>query len=431
MTAEAAVMNRLGVALAADSAVTISLGAGEQKIYTSSDKLFHISEGAPVGLLVYGNAHFLEVPWETVTKEFRRDLTGVVFDHINEYADRFFTFLAEHKDLFPRKIEDQSVARLIAALFLSVREQIRRELDREVDSRNGLDESAIPEIVRAVIRRQLEAVRTRDRLSDFSEKSVSKVRNRNRSIASEIRKHIFATLPLGRTGVRDLNTMAAEMLTRHFFGSAQSGVVVAGFGEKDYMPALLHYRVEEKVLGRPRMVLEGENRISPSNNASVYAFAQQETVHTFMEGIDPDLADFMSTSVTNLFEGIGDHIVNAVNEIDEGIASKLDPVLKAALSPLVKDLLKTWESRRAHQWVPVIEIVSALPKDELADMAEALVNLTKFRRRVTPASETVGGPIDVAIISKGDGFVWIKRKHYFPGELNPRTMARYQRTREG
>ena len=32
---------------------------------------------------------------------------------------------------------------------------------------------------------------------------------------------------------------------------------------------------------------------------------------------------------------------------------------------------------------------------------------------------TVGGEIDVAIISKGDGFIWKKRKHYFKSELNP------------
>jgi hypothetical protein len=33
-------------------------------------------------------------------------------------------------------------------------------------------------------------------------------------------------------------------------------------------------------------------------------------------------------------------------------------------------------------------------------------------------AETVGGPIDVAIISKGDGFIWIKRKQYFDSKLN-------------
>jgi hypothetical protein len=71
-----------------------------------------------------------------------------------------------------------------------------------------------------------------------------------------------------------------------------------------------------------------------------------------------------------------------------------------------------------------------LPKDELAAMAESLVNLTSFKRKVTMESETVGGPIDVAVISKGDGFIWIKRKHYFKAELNPQFFANYYRKDE-
>ena len=39
--------------------------------------------------------------------------------------------------------------------------------------------------------------------------------------------------------------------------------------------------------------------------------------------------------------------------------------------------------------------------------------------------KTVGCPIDVAVISRGDGFVWIKRKHYFQPELNPHFFRNY------
>jgi hypothetical protein len=60
-------------------------------------------------------------------------------------------------------------------------------------------------------------------------------------------------------------------------------------------------------------------------------------------------------------------------------------------------------------------------------MAESLVNLTSFKRKVTMESETVAGPIDVALITKGDGFIWIKRKHYFKAELNPQFLANYYR----
>jgi hypothetical protein len=60
-------------------------------------------------------------------------------------------------------------------------------------------------------------------------------------------------------------------------------------------------------------------------------------------------------------------------------------------------------------------------------MAESLVSLTSFKRRVTQDPETVGGPIDVAVISKGDGFVWINRKHYFNPALNHQFFANYFR----
>lgn len=53
------------------------------------------------------------------------------------------------------------------------------------------------------------------------------------------------------------------------------------------------------------------------------------------------------------------------------------------------------------------------------------MNLTSMKRRVSADKETVGGPIDVAVISKGDGFIWIKRKHYFKNELNPHFCANY------
>ena len=70
-------------------------------------------------------------------------------------------------------------------------------------------------------------------------------------------------------------------------------------------------------------------------------------------------------------------------------------------------------------------VVHGLPKDELAAMAESLINLTSFKRRVSMEEETVAGPIDVAVISKGDGFIWIKRKHYFQPELNQQFFENY------
>lgn len=58
----------------------------------------------------------------------------------------------------------------------------------------------------------------------------------------------------------------------------------------------------------------------------------------------------------------------------------------------------------------------------MAALAKSLIELESLKERVTKPSESVSGPIDVAVISKHDGFVWIDRKHYFRPELNPRFL---------
>jgi len=67
---------------------------------------------------------------------------------------------------------------------------------------------------------------------------------------------------------------------------------------------------------------------------------------------------------------------------------------------------------------PLMQTIATMEKEDLAELAENLIYLTSLKRRITPDMESVGGPVDVAIVSKGDGFIWIKRKHYFDPALN-------------
>ncbi len=74
--------------------------------------------------------------------------------------------------------------------------------------------------------------------------------------------------------------------------------------------------------------------------------------------------------------------------------------------------------------------VANLSKEDLAEMAESLIYLTYLKRRITFAEESVGGPVDVALISRGDGFIWMKRKHYFKPELNHHFFANYLKNQQ-
>jgi hypothetical protein len=53
----------------------------------------------------------------------------------------------------------------------------------------------------------------------------------------------------------------------------------------------------------------------------------------------------------------------------------------------------------------------------MAQAAEARnIGFVKFSVR---RAKTVGGPIEIAAITKHEGFKWIERRHFYPPELNP------------
>src|SRR4029077_5671989 len=102
-------------------------------------------------------------------------------------------------------------------------------------------------------------------------------------------------------------------------------------------------------------------------------------------------------------------------KLDDGDLDALQKLKTTAKDQFSQELT---ESMVSSHTMPLRRVIGLLPVDELAELAEILVSIESLKERVTTESESVGGPIDVALISKGDGFVWIKRKHYFDAKLN-------------
>ena len=207
-----------------------------------------------------------------------------------------------------------------------------------------------------------------------------------------------------------------------------SGVVIAGFGEKDIFPSLQSFLIEVIVNNHLKWKKDKYFEITFENDATIVPFAQSEMVATFMEGVEPGYEVAIEEYLSQIFEKYPEDVIDSIEKLDADEKRKLKEKLKGAGSELLdrhKEELRNY--RRVNYVNPVIHVVSALPKDELAAMAESLVNLTSFKRKMSMDAETVAGPIDVAAISKGDGFIWIKRKHYFERELNPQFFANYYR----
>lgn len=431
MTAEIGIMNRMGVALAADSAVTVG-SSGRQKVFNSADKLFSLSKRHPVGIMVYGGADFMGVPWETIIKVYREKLGKDTLPRLSDYSDHFFEFLKTD----PRFVTEQSEKMLVLRSFYAhLSELLQRvnEVIYDVFKMTEPKEYQVAHILSAEVEYDLYNLMELPYLEGFDEEFVSDLLKRHGAdLEKLIIDHIHFEVDEDTLGNMALS--AAFLFCKDIFEHNTTGVVIAGYGEVDIFPTLHEYTVEGIVCGKLKYKLKQVKEIAAERDgeketAVILPFAQQEMVHLFTKGIDPSLKFTILKTLHNVLKHFPPTIDHALtqNELDvlnDETRTIIEQIIINAFNLFQKEIEKI---QVEHYTKPIVDIVSILPKDELAAIAEALVNLTSFKRKVSIDAETVGGPIDVAVISKGDGFIWIKRKHYFKPELNYHFFQNYLR----
>lgn len=142
-----------------------------------------------------------------------------------------------------------------------------------------------------------------------------------------------------------------------------------------------------------------------------------------MEGIEPDYWTDISGAFRRLLDDYPRTLINSIRGITGQERERLATSVTKASEEAFESFNEEFSGIRATRYVnPVVNTIESMPKSELPAVAEALVNLQSFKRKVSGEQETVGGPIDVMLISKGDGLIWIQRKHYFDAALNPQYL---------
>ncbi|MGR3760636.1 hypothetical protein ACUXV3_10975 [Roseobacteraceae bacterium NS-SX3] len=433
MTSEICVMNRMSVVLAADSASTVSYyenGEQHKRYFKGANKVFQLSDTQPVGLMIYGNAEIMGVPWELVIKAFRKHLNNSSFDTIEGYAKAFQQFLNDNQQFFPSDARDAEFERLIALEtaiscdgFNRNREEddsfaedahiaILEERIAQLDFQNGLDNEFVAGLLAQTPQNVLQKLREGEGypyLEDRTDAQLLKIIELNISLKAKQ------------------------------YPDNSTGLVFAGFGDASIYPEAFAAKSTGFIAGQLVMANSQFTQISPGNNSYISGYAQSSMADTFIVGFDaeaystmqaiqryslPDmLAPFVSElgGTTEQTEA-GTVLKNAEGEvlIDE---LRFDQLALEVLRPVGDNILK--ESRQKHG-APLERVISMLPVEEMAELAATMVDLQSLKEKVTRPSETVGGPVDVAIITKNEGLVWKKRKHFFDIDLNQRYLHRLQ-----
>src|SRR3954454_4936214 len=129
MTAEIVLLNREAVVMAADSAATVE-ERGVTKIYHSENKLFMLSKYRPIGVMIYNNVHLCGVPWETIIKEYRKEIKDANFETLREYADSFLNYLRDNQYLFSPDQQFDDNAHAIVRRLTELHKLYEREISQ-------------------------------------------------------------------------------------------------------------------------------------------------------------------------------------------------------------------------------------------------------------------------------------------------------------
>ncbi len=393
MTAEIVVYNRNAIALAADSAVTVG-----RKTYNSANKLYMLSKYYPVGVLIYNNARINNIPVEIIVKEYRKRLGHRYFDYLKEYKEDFVRFLSS---------------------FI-------KEQENEIDKRNSIiiqlqnmfyfvtSGSDMPQVQQ---RQDFEEFnKYLDDVFDKISKNFSEETNVDLTLINI--KDEIANITRSLMNIQDVNEHTLDKLAKLFpyyinmpRNPGVTGIAICGYGEKEFMPQVYCF----ETLGFLNNFFKLKDTETNENMVEgVIPLAQRDMADLFISGIDNGVYNF----IVKQYEDFIDDLFSNKTKADDEFARHVEKY-KSKISDNIKAIL------RERKINPLLSVIGILSKEELAELAESLVNLQALKHKMSLNIETVGGPIDVAIISKHDGFIWKKRKLYFDKDLNSNFFKNY------
>lgn len=434
MTAEIAILNKSAVALAADSAVTLSAGSADVKIFNTADKIFEMSDHNPIGIMIYNEMSFMEAPLSLLIKKFRKECSS--HKRLEEAAYQFLSYLNTFGRECGQEIKERHIDNLIGHITDRVEQEISDAIRDLIFSRNVNHEdfkNASIQYTNNVIT-DLENAVSQSRPARFFEQKDFKIADKLSDRISEIVDKRFDNLSddfKNRIKILIKNNLESDILS-----PGLTGIVVAGYGSDDMFPTLISYDIDGMICGALKYVrtnfVDIDRNVDPEkfkNKAKILPFAQREMVDRFLYGLDDngqdEIAKFARKTISIIRENLAKKYTFENDEDAKIFADDMQNLEDVFINNLTAG---AFTSIRNASRRDIEDMVEFMPKPDLAHMAEALVELTSVKRKVSRGMETVGGPIDVAIISQSEGFVWIKRKHYFPQDLNSRYYLRIGRT---
>lgn len=307
MTAIVGILNKRGIAIASDSAVTFTNAIQEvaiqnknekvisvkDKVVNSGDKMLRLKDNQPVAVMIVGNSLLTKLPWDVIVRWYRKQNDSSGFPKLEDYVQQFKVFV-----------------------------------DSEI-------------------------------------------------IASHIK-----------------NDVVLKENERTF-------LVFAGYGEDEAYPSICQYEVTGINKSKLQWQLSGSANISGEQESNIFTSGQSDIIDAIELGIQNERIGVIRKRFQTLIEDL------LTQNLLDSLIGKIDyPAIRQEVADLIRESGK--DHLRQH-----LEAIKQFDLQKMACLAENLIKATELHRKITFRQEGVGGLVDLAVITREDGFQWLNRKSWY------------------
>ena len=426
MTSQLIVANGEGVVLASDSAATL-----RGYSYETNEKIVPLSEPHQLAVVGAGSGHFYRLPLDVVVRQWDRSLGGERLSSVQEYRDRFLSWLALSLDELASP-EERDIRAL--DFFSSKGEYLHRlskqlkqilEQAEQAERPEGAGEEELPVLIETRVLGFLRE-QNQEAMKDPGSHVISATTAEGQVISAELVEAIFERLwnwagddRLGLCSVIEKNfdwlprseeieqeiqtAIKLQIEKNRAFPLGSAGILLsfAGYGSDDLLPEISSVQLGG-ALGDHVWFSDVPCNHSLDNGVfcRVHSQAQDAQITQFLTGLGlPGQFGWQVVERTR-------HQVHAAwDKFDYSgrTRERLSRAYEDVVGALIEESSRWGTEENLRRAMGVLAL---MPLGELTNVARSLVDLEKMKKTVMAERPTVGGPIVVATITLHEGFQW-------------------------
>lgn len=425
MTAVVGILNKHGVAIAADSAVTHVRFS--RKTTKNGNKMIRISNCVPICVMVTGRSEFNKTLWDIIIRHYRLHRGDIPHQTVEACAHDFFRYISDNHLFWEKDVVDRWIKCVLNELF----EEANDNVEDQFKERDGEDKLIYPEKYRESFLKVLRRFRNDwlktgacEQFKDYSQAQFHEY------IGDLVRSFLhmktmdpaFDSFPIDLLNSleNDLElTLMVKLTTHKYLEKKGSTLVFTGFGSSQEYPSLVQADVLEGFDNRVNYYLFPENIIciSDENPVAICPFAQKDIIISLLHGLHAGYARSVVSEIQAIYKTPFSSIFNIGDDDKEFENLRISDFLKMLQDVKTDDLDKKTSNalfpyldKKRRKWEKEVENYDLLA---MAALAQSLIDLTAFHRILTFVEESVGGPVDLAVITKSEGFTWLSRKSWY------------------